>query len=341
MQVSQLGEFGLIARLRDVIAAGQPGSVGSTGPVGAPSLLAGIGDDCAVWQSGAFTQFATTDTMVQGVHFDPAYTSWEDAGWKALAVNLSDIAAMGGIPDYALITLGLPADTQVEAIDELYRGMLACAAAFPCALAGGDIVSASEFFVTVALLGHAASAAPYPNNALLRSAAQPGDAVAVTGTLGLSAEGLALLRSGGDWPPALTAHRRPVPRIATGRLALEAGVRCAMDVSDGLAGDLAKLCAASGVAAELDLARVPIHPELSVRFPDSWAQLALNGGEDYELLLVAPPEVLDAVAERSAVPVTTIGRIVGGAPGVVTVRDAAGGVIDLGGGWDHLTPSPR
>ncbi|MSQ10095.1 MAG: thiamine-phosphate kinase [Dehalococcoidia bacterium] len=336
VQLSQLGEFGLIARLRDLIGAPAAPAV-----TNGPALLAGIGDDCAVSQYGALTQFATTDTMVQGVHFDVVYAGWHDIGWKALAVNLSDIAAMGGVPDYALITLGLSADTEVEAIDDLYGGLLACAAEFPCALAGGDIVSAPAFFVTVALIGHAVSSVPYPNNALLRSAARPGDAVAVTGTVGLSAAGLALLKSGGEWQPAITAHLRPIPRLATGRLALEAGVRCGMDVSDGLAGDLAKLCGASGVAAEVDLNRVPVHAELPSRFPDAWARLALTGGEDYELLLVAPPEVLDAVAERSAVPVTTLGRIVAGAPGHVTVWDAQGKAIDIGGGWDHLAPSPR
>lgn len=336
MQVSHSGEFGLIERLRALIGERQPAALGSAG---APSgLLLGIGDDCAVWRSGSLTQFATTDTMVEGRHFTLATTGWRDLGWKSLAVNVSDIAAMGGVPDYGLVTLGLPGSTDVAGVEELYHGMADCANAYGLLLAGGDIVASDHLFITVALMGHASLAVPYPNNTMLRSAAQVGDAVAVTGSVGLSAAGLRLLTAGGgDWQPALDAHRRPQPRVSVGRLALEAGVRSAMDVSDGLVGDLGKLCTASGVAAALELTLVPVHPELTARFPDNWERLALTGGEDYELLLVAPAEVLEAVGERSEVPVTVIGRIVEGAPGHVTVAGPDGRPIDTGaGGWDHL-----
>ncbi len=332
-----MGEFGLIARLRDRIAARQPAALGTPGAPAVPSLLLGIGDDCAVWRWGTLTQFATTDTMVEAVHFSLQTTGWRDLGWKALAVNLSDIAAMGGVPDYALITLGLPPDTEVEDIDALYEGLADCANAGRTLLAGGDIVAAPHLFITVALMGHASLTVAYPNNTLLRSAAQPGDAVAVTGTVGLSAAGMALLTAGQEWAPAVDAHRRPQPRLELGRLALEAGVRCAMDVSDGLVADLGKLCQASGVAATLRLPEVPVHPELAVRFPDRWQRLALTGGEDYELLLVAPAEVLQAIAERSNVPVTLIGVIGAGTAGSVTVLDNHGNPVETGsGGWDHL-----
>lgn len=337
VHVSQSGEFGLIARLRDLIAERQPAALGTpSAPGDRPGLLLGIGDDCSVWRGGGLTQFATTDTMVEGVHFSLKTTGWRELGWKALAVNVSDIAAMGGVPDYGLVTLGLPGDTDQAGIDDLYHGLADCANTFGLLLAGGDIVASRQLFLTVALMGHASQTVPYPNNAMLRSAARPGDAVAVTGTLGLSAAGLALLQAGGDWQPALDAHRRPQPRVAAGQLALEAGARCAMDVSDGLAADLGKLCTASGVAATVQLTRLPVHPELAGRFPTDWAGFALSGGEDYELLLVAPPEVLDAIGERSDVPVTTIGRIKDGPAGQVTVLDGEGRPVDVDGGWDHL-----
>ncbi|MBI2886399.1 MAG: thiamine-phosphate kinase, partial [Chloroflexi bacterium] len=180
----------------------------------------------------------------------------------------------------------------------------------------------------------------FPHNLLLRSAAQTGDAIAVTGWLGASAAGLRLLQAGAA-PAASTVlldvHRRPTPRLEAGRLALEAGVRCGMDVSDGLVGDLEKLCRASGLAAAIDLPSVPVAPEARAAFPQDWQRLALAGGEDYELLLVAPAEVLDAVAERSALPVTVVGRTLPGPPGQVTVRDAEGRPVPTGaGGWDHL-----
>ena len=137
MYVSDLGEFALIERLQRLIEQRQPRPVGpSTADSGMHRLLLGIGDDCAVYQSGSTVLFTTTDTMVQGVHFSLDTTSWRDLGWKALAVNLSDIAAMGAIPGHALITLGLPEDTPIEGLEELYEGLMDCATAHDTALAG-------------------------------------------------------------------------------------------------------------------------------------------------------------------------------------------------------------
>ena len=278
--------------------------------------------------------------MVEGVHFRRETTSWRDLGWKALAVNLSDIAAMGGVPDYALVTLGVPPGTNREGLMELYEGLQDCALAYRVVLAGGDVVAAGQLFITVALMGRAGNASLFPNNVLLRSAAAPGDTVAVTGLVGASAAGLRLLqRDPTDLglTALLDAHRRPQPRLVLGRLALSAGVRCGMDVSDGLVGDLQKICAASGLAAEVRLSDIPVPAMVREAFPEGWAELGLAGGEDYELLLVAPGEVLAAVAERSDVPLTTIGVIGAGLPGRVMVRDASGNTLDLERmGWDHL-----
>ena len=342
MKVSEVGEFGLLAQLQRLIAQRQPVPPASpaTGGRTFQGLLQGIGDDCAVWQAGEAAQIATTDTLVQDVHFSLSTTSWRDLGWKSLAVNLSDIAAMGGIPSYALITLGLPRDTSVEGILELYEGMQDCACAFDTFLAGGDIVAAPVLLISVSAHGRAGGNMPYPNNVLLRSKAMPEDAIAVTGHLGSAAAGLRLLQAGAA-PAALAfaleAHRRPLPRLEVGHLALEAGVRCGMDVSDGLMGDLQKICAASGVAAEVSAAQLPVRQEVRQAFPEDWPQLALTGGEDYELLLVAPAEVLIAVRERSNAPLAIIGRIMQGRPGQVTARDDQGRVLPIDrAGWDHL-----
>lgn len=345
VKVSDLSEFGLIERLERLIARRQPAPQRSFAPITGPGhqLLLGIGDDCAVWQTGDLVQLATTDTLVQDVHFTPNTISWKDLGWKALAINLSDIAAMGGIPSYALITLGLPDRAPVDGVLELYDGMLDCACAYNTLLVGGDIVGAPLYFISLTVLGEPSGRMSYPNNVLLRSGAKPGDAIAITGHVGSSAAGLKLLRTGGldginpSLAFALEAHRRPAPRLETGQLALEAGVRCGMDVSDGLVGDLAKICAVSGVAAAVELQRVPVREELRKAFPEEWAGLALTGGEDYELLLTGPAEVLDAVGERSDLPISVIGRILAGTPGEITVRDRAGKIVDMGpGGWDHL-----
>ncbi len=174
MYVSDLGEFALIERLQRLIEQRQPRPSGpSTTDSGMHRLLLGIGDDCAVYQSGSTVLFTTTDTMVQGVHFSLDTTSWRDLGWKALAVNLSDIAAMGAIPGHALITLGLPETTPIEGLEELYEGLMDCATAHDTALAGGDIVSSPVLFITVSLMGRSGSIIPYPNNALLRRTASP------------------------------------------------------------------------------------------------------------------------------------------------------------------------
>lgn len=351
MKVSDLGEFRLIERLRDRIAQQQPIPRSPSALPGErhPQLTLGIGDDCAVWSWGGDTHILTTDTMVENVHFMLDNTSWTDLGWKALAVNLSDIAAMAGIPDYALITLGVPPEAEVEGIDGLYEGLLECALAHDMLLVGGDIVSSPVWFISITLTGRPGGAVPYPNNVFLRSAARLGEAVAVTGHLGSAAAGLRLLEQGhtrNEGEPlahVLRAHTRPVPRLDTARLALDAGVRCGMDVSDGLVGDLTKICTASGVAAEIHTASLPVDPAVREAFPHDWQSLALSGGEDYELLMTAPAEVLDAVRERTDLPITVIGRVTEGSG--VTVKDQHGRAVALAiQGWDHLqrkSPLPQ
>lgn len=338
MQVKDLGEFGLIDRLNALVTRERRGP--DNGAAYAFRLLVDTGDDTAAWAAGAATELFTTDTVVEGVHFTRDTTPWRDLGWKSLASNISDIAAMGGLPLYALVTLGLPPETEVAGIEELYRGLLDIGERYGVAIIGGDLVRSPVVFITVALTG-VRSGAP-----MLRANARPGDQVAVTGYLGSSGGGLKLLLEGRSRPPAAAdflrqAHRRPGPAVAEGQALNRAGVLTAMDVSDGLADDLSKLCRASGAAARLYADRTPVHPLLRQAFPEDWLALALHGGEDYLLLFTAPPPVmaraLAALPEGAAV----IGEITAGPAGqvILVAADGSEQAIDRAG-WDHFGAGP-
>ncbi|TAK60882.1 MAG: thiamine-phosphate kinase [Dehalococcoidia bacterium] len=329
MDVSELGEFGLIERLRAALPA----------PSGRVAI--GVGDDAAVWAADEGFALATTDTVVAGVHFLPDAVAWRDVGWKSLAVNVSDIAAMGGTPSVALVTLCLPPATSVDAVDELYAGIADCARAHEIDVAGGDIVSAPVLTITVALYGTAGRRDDGTPRVLRRDAASVGDPIAVTGPLGGSAGGLRALReqASGDAATALVARQmRPRPRIDAGRAALDAGVRCAIDISDGLVQDLGHVCEASGVGATVELARLPLDAALVELYPIDARMLAATGGEDYELILVAPEDVLAATGAALGAQLAIIGRITEDRG--VRLLDEDGHEIDVAaGGWDHLKPS--
>ena len=337
-----MGEFGAIDRLTRLILERRQRVPASDGH----ALLVDTGDDAAAWQSATGSYLFTTDTMVEGVHFTQSTLSWEDVGWKVMAVNASDLAAMGGQPLYALVTLGLPTEFPLSALDMLYEGALSMAEEGHFAIVGGDMVKSPTTFVTVALVG-TIHGAP-----MTRRAATPGHLVAVTGSLGSSDGGLALLQEIGevDVEPSLNeparptdvdveillqAHRRPQPHLAQGRILAEEGVSCAMDVSDGLMADLAKLCYASGVAAQVSAHRLPITPALSHHFPKTHRQKALSGGEDYVLLFTAPSDTMSRVIDR--IPgAAVIGRVTDGDPDRVTVLDENGkNVTPSHSGWDH------
>ncbi len=332
MELRELGEFGLIQRLTRMVAEGGVGA----SPEGASfPLVIGIGDDAAAWHSKEAIELTTTDTVVDGVHFTRDTMPWQDLGWKVMAANLSDIAAMGGIPLYALVTLGLPEDTAVANIELLYQGMIECCRAYGAAIAGGDVVRSPAAFVSVTMNG------VHHGRPMLRSAARPGDLLAVTGFLGSSRGGLEILTRHPTVDSEAAnylcqAHRRPRPRVAEGRILSKAGVLAGMDISDGLLDDLGKMMAASSMAAQVDSWRVPTHPLLLRAFPDHALLMALAGGEDYELLYAAPAPVVEITIAR--VPgAAVIGRVVAGAPGQVSVLDQSGRhVPGLEAGWDHF-----
>ena len=328
-KIANVGEFGAIDRLTRLILERRQRTPAPPGS----ALLVDTGDDAAAWRSTAGSYLFTTDTMVEGVHFTQATLSWEDVGWKVMAVNASDLAAMGGHPLYSLVTLGLPAEFPLSALDVLYEGALSMAEEGRFAIVGGDMVKSPTVFVTVALVG-TIEGAP-----MTRTTAAPGHLVAVTGPLGSSAGGLALLQgtteAGIDAEALLQAHRRPEPHLAQGRILADEGVSCAMDVSDGLMADLTKLCHASGVAAQVDTHQLPTIPILPRLFPETHLQKTLSGGEDYVLLFTAPPDIMDRVIDR--IPeAAVIGRVTDGEPGHVTVLDENGkDVTPSQSGWDH------
>lgn len=332
MRVSDLGEFGLIELVQQWTQTTGPDSVSPA----AYRLAVPNGDDAAAitFPSGPVTELYTTDTMVDGVHFTTATTPWRDLGWKAVASNISDVAAMGGDPAVALITLGLPPDTLVADIRELYVGMIDICGEFGAQIIGGDMVRSLVAFVTVALTG-IATGPP-----MVRTAAEPGHLVAVTGPVGGSAGGLRQLLDGcpgsGESGLALQ-HRRPYPHVAAGKMLVAAGVSSAMDVSDGLADDLGKLCSASGVAATIFSHQVPALPALKTAFPNNWLDLALYGGEDYVLLFTAPGDIMDAALLALPEGAAVVGEITDGDRGVVTILDESGAPVPpAGAGWDHF-----
>lgn len=336
MRVRDVGEFRLIELLADALHADGLSSPHST----AWTLRHGVGDDAAVWDASSGTRVISTDTMVDGVHFELGRIAWRDLGWKIMAVNLSDIAAMGCAPACSVVTLGLPGDLPVDGLVEMYRGMADASSVYGGAVVGGDIVRSPVFFVTAAMEGVSVVASDGEDVVLLRNAAQVGDIVAVTGVLGDSAGGLRMLRDGrpfdGESARLANAHFRPSPSIAVGQEIARAGGRAAIDVSDGLLGDLAKLCDASGVGAVVRAQDLPASPVLKDRFPNDWLSLALTGGEDYELLFAAPERVALDVRDAVSVPVTIVGEIVDSSRGIV-VADECGRTIQTGtGGWDHF-----
>jgi thiamine-monophosphate kinase len=332
MKVAELGEFGLIELLAEIVDKTK-----NPKDISWQQLLIGIGDDAAAWCADSSIQLATTDSLIQDTHFDLNITGWEELGWKTIAVNLSDIAAMGGIPKYALISLALPGELEADCIVSLYRGMAQIADQFGVAIAGGNIAAASKAMITVTLLGSLETTL-----ALTRSAAMPGDQVAVTGYLGLSAAGLKMLKQKLSFDAETSqllrqAHLQPKPRVSEGQILLHQGVKAAIDISDGLMADLIHVCKASKVSARIKKNLVPIHPIVQANFQADCQQLALGGGEDYELLFTAKSQVIDRVKQALSCPVTVIGEITDGTPGQVTLIDTTGRSIRWQlAGWEHF-----
>lgn len=294
----------------------------------------GIGDDAALLEVASGQQLvACTDTLVAGVHFLHG-TAPTDLGWKSLAVNLSDLAAMGATPAWALLALTLP-HADADFVNGFTKGFATLAREHRVALVGGD-TTAGPLSITVTALGTLPT-----GSALTRGGAQIGDVVCVTGSLGDAAAALRLLQSRANVPDhLLAALHRPQPRIAAGQILRGVATAC-IDVSDGLAADLGHICTASGVGAEIDASLLPVSNALAQAFDDDTCRaLALSGGDDYELCFTVPVPSVDAVLAQLAgagCVAQRIGRIVAG--GRVRVLDRTGNPIDLPRqGWEHFTP---
>ena len=335
--VRDIGEFGLIAALE----AALPNDVR-----GGDELRIGIGDDCAVWKpadNGAIV--VTTDSLVEGIHFRIGWTDWERLGHKSLAVNLSDIASMGASPGLAVVTLALRGTERLNDLESLYAGMGALALTTNTLIAGGDIVSSpGSTSIHVTLLGSAPG-----GNVLTRSGAQAGDLIAVSGQLGSSAAGLRLLQAGGMnarrrallADGLIDAHLRPQPQLALGKALLDLGATAAMDLSDGLFGDLPKMLKASDVRARIHSSAIPVDDAVRALFPDDWFHFATRGGEDYQLLFTAPAErwnAIEAAAKLAGSPVTRVGEVLPGgddAPRMLLETDGVDRPVRAGA-FDHF-----
>jgi thiamine-monophosphate kinase len=335
MKLSELGEFGLINLIRTSTGYEKSGR--------SPwqEVLVGIGDDAAAWQSDNQIHLATTDTLVQDVHFDLDLISWDELGWKALAVNLSDIAAMGGIPRYALLSLTLPGKLEVEDIAKFINSMMHLAREFEVAIVGGNVASAPNVVITVTVIGCAKD-----KLMLKRSTASSGEQIAVTGYLGSSAAGLEMLRGKAISDPEVSnflrrAHFMPMPKVKEGQILIEQGVKTAIDISDGLVADLDHICESSKVNAKINIEQLPVHPVVRANFPDH-QELALCGGEDYELLFTADAAAVARASQAVNCPVTVIGDVAEEKlPRRVTVVDDKGNIIPYKkGGWEHFRSTP-
>jgi len=296
------GEPELIAQIRRRIAP-------------APGVVLGIGDDCAIVRprGAAEDRLYTTDLLIEGTHFLRATHSAADVGWKALARGLSDIAAMGGTPRFCLLSLALGDWVDARWVDGFYRGLLRLAVRSGAALIGGDVARTARVTCDIVVAGTVAR-----GKALRRDGARPGDAIYVSGALGGSALGFAT-ESGKAW----VRHKRPEPRLALGRFLREQlGATATMDLSDGLSLDLRRMCAASGLRAEIT--KPPI-------FRGATLEQALHGGEDYELLFTVragtrvPPDF-------EGLALTQIGTMRKGKPSAVGLDGAPLPAL----GYDHL-----
>jgi thiamine-monophosphate kinase len=252
--------------------------------------MLGIGDDAAVWQpSRSHRSVISTDMLVEGVHFAREAMSLEDAGWRAMAANLSDLAAMGARPLLATVALGVPPRDADGEILALYRGIAGAAKRYKTAIAGGDLTRAEMLTVAITVVGEVR-----PSRVTMRSGGRANDVIAVTGALGAARAGLL-----GE-PAGLEAFRRPQPRIAEGRfLAASVNVDAMMDCSDGLSTDLRRLCAASGCGAVLE--GVPVAPSAraaALRLGEDPECFALAGGEDFELIVAVRPRAFAYLAKR-------------------------------------------
>ncbi|HEJ84204.1 MAG TPA: thiamine-phosphate kinase [Desulfobacteraceae bacterium] len=332
-----IGEFGLIDRIDALL---------ERAGIHVPEVSVGIGDDCAVFQPRAgYDILVTCDVMVEGRHYLPQFISPLDLGRRAMTLNISDIGAMGGVPRYALVSLGLRSDTAIEDVEAIYLGFMEELKPFDAVIIGGNLTkSEGANFVDITLIGEIAA-----GTSVRRSTATPGDVILVTGYPGEAAAGLRILLSGRsahdlENNPLVQAYNRPSHRAAEGGAVARSGLASAMiDTSDGLVGDLGHICDKSGVGALLVQEKLPISPplrEAAAHFNQDPVDLVLGDSDDYELIITCPPEHADRISSLitalGRVQVNTIGEITS-TPGKIQLRSVDGSSRSLSrSGWNHF-----
>ncbi len=341
MLIGDLGEFALIDRLQQRLSNAAHVCVGTHDR----QIVRGIGDDCAVLRPTAgMDLLLTTDTQEEGVHFRRDWATPQDIGWRCLAVNVSDIAAMGGSPLGAVIALSVPATLEVTFVESLYDGLQELATAYDCPIIGGNVSKASEHMtVTITVLGEVPC-----GGGVYRSGAQVGDEIWVTGDLGGAKAGLEVLLhpeavTGLATAEVLRRYRRPCPRLREAQYLRQHGVlHSLIDISDGLSSDLAHICTESGVGAQLEATCIPVSTEVcqvAHALQVDPLTFALHGGEDFELCLTAPAGSLSALqhlfAAQFQCPLVRVGTVKPGKG--VTLRLVDGTERSLRArGYDHF-----
>ena len=347
--IASIGEFALIDRIKKIVALHvDDASVHD-------QLLTGISDDAAVYMpSPGKVQLVTTDAFIEGIHFDLTFTSFLHLGWKVMAASMSDIAAMGGTPRYATITLSLSQKISVEMVEELYRGIASICKKYSCLVIGGDTTASSgNMMISVTVIGEAVE-----SKVIRRSGAKPGDYICVSGHLGSSLAGLKILLrekkrfaeandASGFTPsleayaPAIEKHLMPKPRLDLVKILTEhVSVHAMIDISDGLASEVHHLCTNSNVGAavyEHNIPLVSVTQRIAGEFSELPTDYALYGGEEYELLFAISDKEFEKL-ERVTNDVTIIGRFTEKEKGISLVRENGEPEPLIFRGWDHFRP---
>jgi thiamine-monophosphate kinase len=326
MRLSDLGEFGLIERIRKTISKGS-------------GVRLGIGDDAAWLECKSRSFLITTDLLIEGIHFDLRWTSFYELGYKTLAVNVSDIAAMGGFPNYLTISIGIPVHSSAKDVEDFFRGIRALASQIGVTLVGGDTSASRRVFISASLMGQA------PFGAITRDGAKEGDDIYVTGTLGDAALGLEILKKKQkarkrDETFLIARHLFPSARLKAGLiLAKERLVGAMIDVSDGLLQDLGHLCKASKVGAVIRPEALPLSRAYQSSMKKDSPVHALCGGEDYELLFCLRPRNrarLERIKKRLGVRITCIGKCVSPRQGIRVITKKGKSLAVPLMGYDHF-----
>ncbi len=328
--LQDLGEFGLIHRIQAIL-----------GPA-SENVIIGLGDDAAIVPASSSPTVITTDAMVGDIHFRSEWTSPEDLAHKALASNVSDLAAKCAEPRFGVISLGLPPDTPVSWVETFYSALKRSGAKWGIEIIGGDTVRSPNLFVSITAHGRLMTPKPVTIHS-----AQPGDDLLITGTLGDATAGLEILENKDRREPSSESHSflierflQPTPRIREALVLAETVTPSSMtDISDGLARDLPKLCRASQVGAEIDVSCLPRSKALE-SFASDALEYALRGGEDYELLLTLPHSETERLLntwDSELCPISVIGRIQSAESGI----HIQGWDGPLNPGFDHFTESSK